>query len=363
MKYAIMLLSVYKAVCDKIRALLGLTDTITADEIPDKLDEVYEAGKDAEWNKFWDDFQDNGNRRKYGYAFYGKEWNDKTFKPKYDIIIEGTDSHSGYSVFGMAGITDLAEICRKQDIIIDGTNYKPNNPQDWFANCYYLTRTPPIPVHDKFGYGWFYGNCKKLHTVEGFYVSENTTFTVNAFNGCTELQNLNIVGTIGQSGLDLHWSTKLTHASLMNVINCLKNFNEVILENCPVTAWNAFELPTTHTLVEGEKYSLTYEGDNFEIQTAEATVTQIYDMNTHVNALGLEFAMPSYESGCIPLIWIYNDNGKLIYDSYYDPTTNGKIKLTKISTETHSVTLGEANLNKLTDVEKTIATRKGWTLN
>jgi hypothetical protein len=148
----------------------------------------------------------------------------------------------------------------------------------------------------------------------------------------------------------------------MNVINCLKNFNEVILENCPVTAWNAFELPTTHTLVEGEKYSLTYEGDDFEIQTAEATVTQIYDMNAGVNVLGLEFNMPSYESGSIPLIWIYNDNGKLIYDSYYDPTTNGKIKLTKISTETHSVTLGTTNLAKLTDAEKAIATQKGWTL-
>jgi hypothetical protein len=47
----------------------------------------------------------------------------------------------------------------------------------------------------------------------------------NNFGSCTELQNLTIVGTIGQNGLDLHWSEKLTHDSLMSVINCLKDYS------------------------------------------------------------------------------------------------------------------------------------------
>ena len=204
--------------------------------------EIHEAGKKSEWGNFWDNYQNNGNRRKYGYAFYGEQWNDQTFKPKYDIIIEGTDGLSGFAVFSNSRITDLAKVCEDQGIKIDAVNFKPSTNMDWFNACYDLTRTPPIPVHDSFKYGYFYAYCTKLHTVEGFYVSDNMTITANAFALCNELQNLTIIGTIGTSGLDLHWSNKLNKASIISVINALSTTTTGLTVTLSLAAVNkAFE--------------------------------------------------------------------------------------------------------------------------
>ena len=46
---------------------------------------VYEAGKKAEYNRFWNAFQQNGNKRNYRNAFYA--WIDETYNPKYPIVI------------------------------------------------------------------------------------------------------------------------------------------------------------------------------------------------------------------------------------------------------------------------------------
>jgi hypothetical protein len=119
---------------------------------------------------------------------------------------------------------------------------------------------------------------------------------------------------------------------------------------------------TANTLVEGAKYYLTYEGNDFEPYTAEATAGQVTVMKSGISALGLEFEMPSQTSGDIPLIWVYQDGGNLMYDAYFGGISNAKITLSKAPTEKRTVTLGTTNLAKLNDAEKAIATQKGWTL-
>ena len=49
-------------------------------------------GRQAEYDEFWDAFQQNGNRTDYHFGFAGKGWRDETFKPKYDIVVRGGDS-------------------------------------------------------------------------------------------------------------------------------------------------------------------------------------------------------------------------------------------------------------------------------
>ena len=51
-------------------------------------------------------------------------------------------------------------------------------------------------------------------------IDENTKFS-STFTACRELVNLTVDGVIGQNGFDIHWSTKLTHESLMSIINAL----------------------------------------------------------------------------------------------------------------------------------------------
>lgn len=66
-----------------------------------------------------------------------------------------------------------------------------------------------------------FSNCYVLHTVSKIGVAESTTF-ISTFTNCIELRNLTIDGVIGQNGFDVHWSTKLTHDSLMSIINALQ---------------------------------------------------------------------------------------------------------------------------------------------
>ena len=49
--------------------------------------EGFEEGKQAEYDAFWDAFQDKGKRTNYSCAFAGRGWNTETFKPKYDLKV------------------------------------------------------------------------------------------------------------------------------------------------------------------------------------------------------------------------------------------------------------------------------------
>lgn len=44
-----------------------------------------EKGKQEEYDRFWDEFQENGDRISYDGAFAGTCWNNETLKPKYKI--------------------------------------------------------------------------------------------------------------------------------------------------------------------------------------------------------------------------------------------------------------------------------------
>ena len=75
-------------------------------------DAVKEAGvkkgKDEQYDAFWDNFQQNGNRRDYNYGFYGGGFNADNFYPKYNIVLEGNNTYTfGHWSYGVAGKTTL----------------------------------------------------------------------------------------------------------------------------------------------------------------------------------------------------------------------------------------------------------------
>ena len=59
----------FKAIADKIREKLDITELIKPNDFADKIDDVYAAGKKAEYDAFWDVCQNNGERNDYQYAF------------------------------------------------------------------------------------------------------------------------------------------------------------------------------------------------------------------------------------------------------------------------------------------------------
>ncbi len=56
-------------------------------------DSGYSEGKQAEYDRFWDGFQQDGNRKNYWYGFAGPGWTQETLNPKHKIeIVDGTQN-------------------------------------------------------------------------------------------------------------------------------------------------------------------------------------------------------------------------------------------------------------------------------
>lgn len=163
--------------------------------IAENEQKVYDAGKQAEYDAFWDAFQDYGNPAKYTAAFRGYNWTDEIYNPKYPIECDpssgATDAIDGLFLYSQ--ITDT-----KVPI-----TYVPS------------TSTTASSV---------FSSAKKLVTIRKITVGTRLTYS-GWFNGCTALTNLTVAGTIGQNGFDVSKCTNLTHDSLMSIINALRDFS------------------------------------------------------------------------------------------------------------------------------------------
>lgn len=175
------------AIADAIREKTGGTEPLTLDNIATDIQSVYDIGKQTRYDEFWDDYQSNGERRIYTRAFQGSCWTDKTFNPKYDIIATSAQAtfHTNVNITRIPVLVDVSESTVVSQL--------------------------------------FYG-CSNLAELN-LKTSENTPWITGGFQACVELSTLNIEGVIGTNGFDVHWSAKLTHESLMSIINALKDYS------------------------------------------------------------------------------------------------------------------------------------------
>lgn len=215
-----MLREYLKSIADAIRTKLGSTDTINAQNFPSKVNEVYDKGRTDEWSDFWDAFQDYGKRTNYYYAFTSDVngyWNDKNFKPKYDM--QPTDMNR---FMRRSGVTNLEKILEKQGVILDTS--KASNMILAFGNMWYLEVVPPIDVSSATASNsasGLFSSDTKLHTIRKLTVAENVEFT-NFFASCESLKNIIVEGVIGRSISFL--SSPLTVESMKSIITHLKNY-------------------------------------------------------------------------------------------------------------------------------------------
>ena len=78
----------------------------------------YEAGKTAEYDRFWDNHPIAKGTTSGENLFSGKGWNDNTFKPKYNIKVSST----AYMMFKACGITDLVKCLEECGVTLDMSN-------------------------------------------------------------------------------------------------------------------------------------------------------------------------------------------------------------------------------------------------
>ena len=181
--------------------------TVTAAELEAALKNEgagYENGMKAEYDRFWDSFQANGIAANYNYRF-SMVWNDVTYRPKYPIKINS--SGGAQQIFYYSGVTNT---------IVD------------------IVALTGVQFYCTFMY------ARSLVTIPRLVLT-NTSYFNNAFRECFALENLNIEGVLGGAGFDVSDSTKLTHDSLMSIINALETKNSGT-HTCTLGATNLAKL-------------------------------------------------------------------------------------------------------------------------
>ena len=186
------------------------------DGISEGIEQGKEIGAKEEYDKLWNGLQNYGNRTDYEYAFFGESWNDNTFYPKYDMILG--NGWSATCMFRKSLITNL-----KQRLEECGVRLDTSKNQD-FPQVFYQSQILVIPTIDMsnadYGSDLCFANCYVLETIEKIIFSEKTVIS-RMFANCVELQEVIFEGVIGQNGLDLQWSTKLSKVSWQSIIGVL----------------------------------------------------------------------------------------------------------------------------------------------
>ena len=234
-------------------------------QLKEDFDEVYEAGKQAEQDAFWDMFQNGGKRNAYGSAF--ARWGAEYIRPKYKII--PTDSNSASATF--ENCVNLKKVEAQYFDFSQKADAASNN-----AGCYYtfngcnnLEEIEDIGLLPQRNYYSAFANCYKLKTIAKMGVSENTIFNANTFKSCNLLENLTIDGTIGQNNFNLKDSTKLSKASITSVINALSSttsgltvtFSKTAVENAGFTDFDCLVNAEFGADVEEDGLTITNNGD------------------------------------------------------------------------------------------------------
>lgn len=175
-------------------------------------------GEQKEYDRFWDAYQNYGKRRNYQGGFSGEGWTVDTFKPKYDIV---TSSEVSY-VFRFSRVkASLIDILKTQGISLDFTD--ATMFISTFYNSYF-TELPAIMPNNPVYYSATFQNMPYLRKIEKLRIVETTTFS-GPFSSCPNLEELTIVGVIGMSNFSVEYNTKLTHDSVMSIINALKDYS------------------------------------------------------------------------------------------------------------------------------------------
>ena len=123
------------------------------------------------------------------------------------------------------------------------------NPEwtDWRYFSYYDNRNDLVATlkysdtANGTNFGYMFNSCSKLTNIPQLDTSNGINFS-SMFYNCTDLTNLTMTGTIKANGMELHYSTKLSKASIISVINALSDTTNALKVQLSKTAVNnAFE--------------------------------------------------------------------------------------------------------------------------
>lgn len=227
----------YAAIADTIRTLTKTQETYSPAEMPDGIQAVsdtgyengrhtgyaeghvagFSAGESVEQARFWSEYQQNGARTDYNFAFAGAGWNSETFHPHYNLVVENGYEMFAYSTFA-GSLKERLEECRVT------MTFRGNG---LFMNLFGLaTKITELGVIDLSqlvnpGNTHIFNQCISLQTIEKLVVPTVQYNWSSWFTGCIALENITFEGTIVTGGMDLSDSPKLSRESILSLFSCL----------------------------------------------------------------------------------------------------------------------------------------------
>lgn len=169
-------------------------------------------GKQAEHDRFWNDFFQDGNLVDMTSAFSGTGWNGNTLKP--NRVLKPKNASYMFSRNTVKGsLKDLLTNCGSGLDTSECTNHSY-----MFYSSSGITEIPHIDLSKSTNTTAFLYDATALEKAELTF-SENTPIASNAFV-CKSLIYLIVHGTIAKS-IDLGRSTKLSRDSFCSVFNAM----------------------------------------------------------------------------------------------------------------------------------------------
>jgi len=249
------------SIADAIRDKTGGTEALTLDDMVSGVNDVFEAGRQAEQRAFWEVLTQNGEKGVYYYTFSENRWTKENFKPVFNIVPTEAD-HTFYRHNYGNKAYDFAQQLEDNGAKLDFSNCTVGN---YTFESAVISRLPEIN-NAKGTFTCFVRNCKSLVTIDKIVCSDagDQPFT-QTFNVCNALKNITFEGVIGRS---ISFPTSpLTVGSMKNIISCLKDYSSedsftytlTLKDSCKT----ALEADTETVEFNGQSY--TY----FELITAK----------------------------------------------------------------------------------------------
>lgn len=227
--------------------------TATGGDTEGAYEEGYEAGQQAEYDRFWDAFQDNGNRTDYSYAFAMSGWNATTLKPKYDLVC----SESCANMFYECGAScSLPNILETQGIQLDISTATSINSMFQYSSFTEISIDLSNWGESKKN-TYLCADCDNLEKVF-LKMAADTFINSNWFSNDDKITEITIDGVIGKNNFNVTYCPNLTHDSLMSIINALKDYSS---EDAPSTSMKvSFGSTNLAKLTDAEKAIATEKG-------------------------------------------------------------------------------------------------------
>lgn len=238
----------------------------------EKIPQVYDAGKQAEYDAFWDTLQNKGQRTNYTYAF--SRWTGNYFCPKYKIV--PTEEGGAKNIFHYfraakkleAKYIDLSQVPRG---INDAKSYSYS-----FCSSGELEEIEDIGLYPSYSYEYAFAYNVYLKKIAMIRVDAETRLA-NAFKNCLALEEVYFDGEIGRS-FSISDSTRLKRASIENVINHLSLSPSIATGQTLTLSKKAVDAAIDGNIWSEEQQGLIYvEGRGSETDTWQNLIAGVVE--------------------------------------------------------------------------------------